>query len=212
MSIDEGAALEYRFKLPEYNGLRGKIGEQLARSFIRNQLAPKLVNDESWDYVLFSNNDHKQRVRTLKTKLFDFDNFRDDFLILGFYPKAKLLSKYASAIGILNRNHCVPDGLLLKLKRTGGYQRLWKKSCPSEARFRLKATADGNHYRLLTVEGALEIVEVKCGRSAKLMEKQKETYSDLIEKGFPLRMISVRIISFDLNKFLVEEHRYERFL
>jgi hypothetical protein len=102
--------------------------------------------------------------------------------------------------------------LILKLKKTGGHKRLQKKSYPPEARFRLKATEDGSRYKLPMVEGDLEVVEVKCGRSAKLMEKQKETYSDLIEKGVPLRMINVKIISFDLNKFLVEEHRYERFL
>lgn len=87
-----------------------------------------------------------------------------------------------------------------------------KKSCPSEARFHSKVTEDGRHYKLPTVEGDLEIVEVKCGRSARLMEKQKGTYNDLIEKSIPVRVISVKIISFDLNKFLVEEHRYERFL
>lgn len=204
--------MEYRFRPPEYNGLKGKIGEQLARSYIRNQLAPKLVNDEMWDYVLFSRNDYKQRARTWNRKLFSFDNFRDDFLMLGFYPKTKLLSKYASAVGILNRNHCIPDGLILKLKKTGGHQRLQRESCPSETRFRLKATEGGVHYKLPTVEGDLEIVEVKCGRSAKLIEKQKGTYNDLIEKGIPVRMINVKIISFDLNKFLIEEHRHERFL
>jgi len=204
--------LEYQFKRLEYNGLIGKIGEQLARSFIRNQLAPRLINDESWDYVLFSKNDYKQRARTRNTKLFSFDNFRDDFLILGFYPKTRLLSKYASAVGILNRNHCIPDGLILKLKKTGRCQRLQKRSCPYEASFRFKATENGSHYKLPTVEGDLEIVEVKCGQSARLIGKQKETYNDLIEKGVPLRMINVKIISFDLNKFLVEEHRYERFL
>jgi hypothetical protein len=62
------------------------------------------------------------------------------------------------------------------------------------------------------VDGDLEVVEVKCGRSAKLLDKQKETYSDLIAKGVPLRMIKVRIVSFDLNRFLVEERRYDRFL
>ena len=41
------------------------------------------------------------------------------------------------------------------------------------------------------VKGDLEIVEIKCERSAKLMKKQKETYNDLIWKGFPVRMVAV---------------------
>ena len=62
------------------------------------------------------------------------------------------------------------------------------------------------------VEGDLEIVEIKCGREAKLMEKQKKIYNDLIAKEVSLRMINVRIVSFDLNRFLIEEHKHERFL
>ena len=42
--------------------------------------------------------------------------------------------------------------------------------------------------------------------------KQKETYNNLIAKGIPLRMIEVRIVSFDSNRFLVEEHKHDRFL
>ncbi len=70
----------------------------------------------------------------------------------------------------------------------------------------------GDLLEFPVVDGNLEIVEIKCGRTAKLMIKQKTTYNDLIAKGIPLRMIKVRIVSFDLNQFLVEERKYERFL
>ena len=33
-----------------------------------------------------------------------------------------------------------------------------------------------------------------------------------VQKDVPLRLIKVRIVSFDLNRFLVEEHKYEKFL
>lgn len=55
------------------------------------------------------------------------------------------------------------------------------------------------------------MVEIKCGRSARLMSKPKETCSDLIARGIPLRRINVRIVSFDLNRFLVEEYLCDRF-
>lgn len=42
--------------------------------------------------------------------------------------------------------------------------------------------------------------------------QQRETYNNLIAKDVPLRMIKVRIVSFDLNKFLVEERKFETFL
>ncbi len=71
----------------------------------------------------------------------------------------------------------------------------------------------GEHVaKLPVVKGDLEIIEIKCGRNARLMDKQKETYNDLIAKNVPLRLIKVRIVSFDLNRFLVEEHKYEKFL
>ena len=205
--------MEYRFKRLEYNGLKGVIGERLARSFIRNKLAPKLVKEEGWSHVLLSHNDYKHHAWTWNTKLFDFDNFREDFIAHGFYPSMKLLSKYTFAVGLLNQNHCTPDGLLLKLRETGETKKLKESAWPSIAKLRIEESKKrGNIYELPTVEGDLEIVEIKCGRKAKLMNKQKETYNNLIAKDVPLRMIKVRIVSFDLNRYLVEEHKHERFL
>lgn len=205
--------MEYKFKTLEHNGLRGKIGEQVAKSFVRNVLAAKLVKEEQWDHVVLSNNDYKQRPRSSNTKLFTYDSFREDFVATGFSADTRLLSKYASTVSILERNHCTPDGLLLKMKETDKTRRVKESECRFSIRLHLKQLQrDGGCFILPVVDGDLEVVEVKCGRSAKLLDKQKETYNDLIAKGVPLRMIKVRIVSFDLNRFLVEERRYDRFL
>lgn len=205
--------MQYRFRHLEYNGLKGVIGEQLARSFVRNKLAPRLVKEEGWNHVVLSKNDYKQHAWTWNTKLFNFDYFREDFIKHGFYANMKLLSRYATAIGALEQNHCTPDGILLKLKETGKTKRLKKNTCSSIARLRIDdSLRDGNVLKLPTVEGDLEVVEIKCGRNARLMDKQKETYNYLIAKDVPLRLIKVKIVSFDLNRFLVEEHKYEKFL
>jgi hypothetical protein len=185
----------------------------VAKSFIRDSLAAKLMKEEQWNHVVLSNNDYKQHGRFRKTTLFSFDCFRDDFIAHGFSPDAKLLSKYANTVGVLNRNHCTPDGLLLKLTETGKTKRVKESECRPLARLRTRQfQRDGGCFVLPVVDGDLEIVEIKCGRSAKLLDKQKETYNDLIAKGVPLRMIKVRIVSFDLNRFLVEERRHDRFL
>lgn len=205
--------MEYRLRPLEHNSLKGLIGERLARSFVRDRLAPKLISEEKWDHVLLSNNDYKRHTWTWNTKLFSFDNYRDDFTIHGLYANTKLLSKYATAIGTLIQNHCTPDGLLFKLRETGRMKKLNEKNCSSIAG--LNATISGvcdGTFVFPVVEGDLEVVEIKCGRNARLMGKQKETYNDLIAKNIPLRMIKVRIVSFDLNRFLVEEHRFDRFL
>lgn len=205
--------MQYRFKQLEYNGLKGIIGEQLARSFVRNNLAPRLIREEEWDHVVLSRNDYKQHAWTWNTKLFKHDYFREDFIIHGFYADIKLLSKYTTTVGVLEQNHCTPDGILLKLKENGKTKSLKKHpSTPLSSKLRIDDSLKHKNSKLPIVGGDLEVVEIKCGRSAKLMDKQRRTYNDLIAKDVPLRMIKVRIISFDLNKFLVEEHRYEKFL
>ena len=205
--------MQYRFKTLEYNGLKGVIGEKLARSYIRNILAVKLIEEEKWNHIILSKNDYKKHAWTWNTKLFNFDYFREDFIIHGFYAKIKLLSKYATAINTLEKNHCTPDGILLKLRETGKTKILKEDACPANAKLKInRSLKHGNHIKLPTVEGDLEIIEIKCGRNAKLMDKQKRTYNDIIAKEIPLRLIKVRIDSFDLNRFLVEDHKYEKFL
>ncbi len=205
--------MQYRFKHLEYSGLKGIIGEQLARSFVRSDLAPKLMREEGWDHVVLSRNDYKRHAWTWNTKLFKHDHFIEDFIIHGFFANIKLLSKYTTAIGVLEQNHCTPDGILLKLKENGKTRSLKQHvRTPLIAKLRIGDSVRHENSRLPMVGGDLEIVEIKCGRNAKLMDKQRRTYNDLIAKDVPLRMIKVRIVSFDLNKFLVEEHRYEKFL
>jgi len=104
-------------------------------------------------------------------------------------------------------------GLLLKLRKTGKTRKLKEKYCPKVASLRIDALhKHGDVLEFPVVEGELEIMEIKCGRQAKLVSKQKETYNDLIAKGVPLRMIKVIIVSFDDNEFLVVDRKFERFL
>jgi hypothetical protein len=205
-------ALQYRFKLLEYNGLKGLIGEQLARSFFRSHLAPRLRDEEGWDHVVLSKNDYRYHKWTWNTKIFKHDHLREDFIVHGFYADRKLISKYAIAVGILEQNHCIPDGLLFKLRETGRKMKFRKDSLLSISRSRIDALKQGNVFIFPIVSGDLEIIEIKCGRKAKLADKQKKTYNDLIVKGVPLRLIKVRTVSFDLNRFLVEERKYENLL
>jgi hypothetical protein len=188
--------LEHRFQVPELNSLKGLIGEYLARSFIRNVLAFRLIETEKWDHIVFTKQFRNRRI-------FDFNSFREDFTFHGFHATSKLLSKYAIALGLLRKDHCKPDGLILKLRETG-YTK------PSRQSLLIPAGTKRvrNRNKRPTVDGDLEVVEIKCGRSARLMSKQKKTYSDLIAKGIPLRVIKVKIVSFDSNRFLVEESRF----
>lgn len=59
------------------------------------------------------------------------------------------------------------------------------------------------------VDGDSEVLEIKCGRNAKVIGKQKITHYNLIAEGIPLRVVEVRIASFDSNQFLIEERRFQ---
>ena len=208
--FDGGLCLEYRLKSLELNILKGMIGEHLARSFIRNTLAPRLAKEEKWDHVVFSRNGYKQSLKAWNEKLFNYDHFREDFYVHGFYANRQLLSKYAMVAGVLARNHCTPDGLLLKLREKGYKRKVWKNTRLLDGWLRSKSEKHNDVAEYAVVDGNMEIVEIKCGRNAKLMKKQKETYNDLVWKGVPLRMVEVRIVSFDRNKFLVQERKFEK--
>lgn len=197
----------------ELSGLKGTIGEYVAKSFIRNVLSPRLIEEERWSHVVLSKNYYKQQKRKKTEKLFSFDRFREDFMVHGFYANRKLLTRYAEVVNILFKNHCTPDGLLMKLRETGRMRRLKKSAYRSVTRPRVETSRkQRDALDLLVVQGDLEVVEVKCGHQARLMSKQKETYNNLIAKDVPLRMIKVKIISFDSNEFLVEEKKFERFI
>lgn len=201
--------MEYRLKSLELSILKGLIGEHLARSFIRNTLSPKLAQEEKWDHVVFIRNIYKQIIKAWNHKLFSYDNFREDFFVHGFYANRQLLSKYAMVVGVLARNHCTPDGLLLKLREKGGKRRVRKNTLLLDT-WLIKKPGRRDVSEYPVVDGELEVVEIKCGRNAKLMKKQKEIYNDLIWKDVPLRMVEVRIVSFDRNRFLVQERIFTR--
>ncbi|UCD96209.1 MAG: hypothetical protein JSV35_06870 [Candidatus Bathyarchaeota archaeon] len=200
----------YQFKQLEHNGLKGTIGEQLARRFIRHILTPKIVKEEGWSHVVYSRNDYKQHKKhTLlwTRKLFTFDEFREDFLLHGFYATQQLLTKYAQVVAVLIQNHCTPDGLLIKLKETGRKKKIDERTTRFLETRGLNCDEQRNTH-VPIVNGELEIIEVKSGRNPNLMDKQRQTYSDLIINGCPLRLIRVRIVSFDRNQFLVEESKF----
>ncbi|UCD26133.1 MAG: hypothetical protein JSV75_04310 [Candidatus Bathyarchaeota archaeon] len=159
----------------ELNILKGVIGEHLARRFIRNTLAPKLVKKEKWDHVVFSRNDYKQSLKTWNEKLFTYDHFREDFYVHGFYANRQLLSKYAMVVGVLARNHCTPDGLLLKLREKGSKRKVWKNTRLLDSWLKNKSKKRDDVTEYPVVDGDMEVIEIKCGRNAKLMKKQKET-------------------------------------
>ncbi len=198
--------LEHKLRQLDLNILKGIIGEHLARSFIRNKLAVQIIEEEGWSHVILDGSNYRQRYRKWKTGNFSFCDLREDFHRHGFYPSKRLVSKYANTLGILARSHCTPDGLLLKLLETGQVQTPGQEGCQ---RTLIVNTLTSGDNALPVVEGDLEVVEIKSGRSAKLVAKQKEAYNRLISRDVPVRIVRVKIVSFDMNSFLVEATKVE---
>lgn len=108
----------------------------------------------------------QKSARTWNKKLFSFERYREDFIVHGFYANMKLLTKYADVVGVLLQNHCTPDGLLLKLRKTGKTRKLKEKNCPKVAGLRIDAShKHGDVLEFPVVNGELEIVEIKCARA-----------------------------------------------
>jgi len=97
----------------------------------------------------------------------------------------------------------------LKLKETGYVQRAGREACQ---RTLVASAPTCGKNALPVVEGDLEVVEIKSGRNARLVAKQKEAYNLLISRDVPIRIVRVKIVSFDMNSFLVEATKVESLL
>ncbi len=97
------------------------------------------------------------------------------FLRKGIHPTPALQRKLKELSETLTN---VPDGFLFKLRKT------------SNPPF---------------VDGEIEVIEVKYGKTPRIHPSQKESYKAIIEKGYTLRLFYVRTISIDDNKFEIFE-------
>lgn len=195
---------EYCFKQPEWSNWKGRLCEELAMDYIREIFIPELRKREKWQHIFVMKQAIFRKVED-NVYFFDEEEAKRDFFLFGVYPSRKLLNKFTYISRALSLEHCFTDGLIVKLNETGKTKRLQdpisRLRLPPEIR-------DKDVTDLPIVDGKIEILEIKS-RKSPLRAKQKSVYNSLIMKGFPLRLFHVHMISFDENKFTVEERRVD---
>jgi hypothetical protein len=190
---------------------KGEITERLVRCYIKDVLIPKLEN-EGWFRVLYFENiplylamemfpvygqsylslsselakrPFKELTQNQRNYLRDkFGLIRSRFHEKNIHPCQELLNSLEKLCILLNHS---PDGFLLKTNKTGKKEVIVEKA-----------------REIPVVDGKIEVIEVKADKG-KLSRVQKEGYSYLSKKGYPLRLFHVRIISLDNNQFDVKE-------
>lgn len=192
---------------------KGRITEALVKSYISKEVIPKLKK-EGWDDVMLTEawfspekpqSDVPQHLR-LEWK------FEEKFLIAnGWFPAPKFLKRLQLLTKKCLEN--VPDGFLFKIKKAGKKPlndallqldlESWESWTILEEYWFNRSEHEDNE-QLDTVDGEIEIIEVKSGRS-NIPPQQKRSYGNALREGFVIRFFQVSIVSFERNEFDIEE-------
>jgi len=215
----------YSLPLLEFNNLKGQIAERVASSYIKQRVIPKMRR-EGWDRTYYRNHLFRPPEKELIIKDLVFDQ--------KVYPSQSFLLRMVILSEILEAHEVIPDGILFKLKTIGvkepdmtddvaiAYQiqgdpnpGLLKRAIErvkelSPEGSLLRSSPSGGIVIALKrsdplplVDGEPYPVEVKSGR-ATLLKKQVEVHQALLEMGFKILLIRVRILSLLGNEFLIK--------
>lgn len=185
---------------------KARIGERRVERYIKDSLILSL-KESGWDDVLFTpawakfNFTHFKNGTFLPERMF--------FIANGLFPTRNFLEKFERLTKLLEN---VPDGFLVKLKKTGRFKRLGNAlvELGLESRswdwygHKFDCSEHEKNERLLIVDGDIEIIEVKTDKS-NVPRHQIASYTRVVEKGYSLRFFHVNIISFEKNLFEVKE-------
>ncbi len=174
------------------------------------------MRNEGWDKSIFI-----QSTRPT------FPTAEEIFMNCEIFPCNELLLRMITLSNIIRNIGAVPDGIILKLKTIGtkepdmiegdvsAYQligepnpkllkkairQLWHRPLSSEKGVVITIKQSSS---LPIVDGEPIIVEIKLDK-AKLKEPQTKAYKALINKGFKIIIIRVKILSLIENKFILE--------
>ena len=101
--------MRFRFNSRELNGFKARLTERLIERYMEQHLIPQLRREEKWDFIVY----------LVVPWCSIGGSFRDEsafFLSNGVFPTRDLLRSFERVTKALNN---VPDGFLVKLKKTG---------------------------------------------------------------------------------------------
>jgi len=198
--------MRYSFHPRELNRWKARITERLVECYVNDVLVSKLKK-EGWDDVLYTShawfaypNEKIEFFKNLEIRL---------FIANRLFPTKEFLEGFKKLTRLLEN---VPDGFLIKLKKTGKTKSL--KEALQESGLSYHSWSFGG-YRfdrmehdenelLPVVNGEIEVIEIKSGKSV-LPPSQKRSYRNILQEGYVLRFFHVNIISFKNNDFEIEE-------
>ena len=204
--------IKYSFPMKEFLVWKGRIGERLVEHYIRNVLIPALKKKERYDDVIYSPAWFYAQTAWIK-------EFELKFLLSkGFVPTRMFLNDFKILTKTLENQ---PDGFLIKMRKTG------KNKSWQEALKILKGDTGSYSWRigfrdqvkkvfefdpsmrnkkdlLPIVEGDVEVVEIKTDKS-NLAPNQIMSYTNVLLRGYALRLFKVNIVSFEKNDYEIEE-------
>lgn len=207
-----GVLLKYSFQSKTFVNLKGEIAERLVRCYINDVLIPAL-HKTGWEKVVFTpftwfgDETEINENRPPYARIF-WRHEEKFFTRINVFPTQDFLSKFKCLTKLLKN---LPDGFLVKMKRTGNFKPLGEAleelkidRSWSEEDYEFNPDEHNEKESLPIVDGEIEVVEVKSGRS-NLPPHQKRSYGNFLEKGYVLRFFHVNIISFKRNEFEIEQ-------
>lgn len=200
------SAIEYSFNRKEMNNWKGRITERLIRCYIDDVLIPTL-RKQGWDDAIFA-----PQGDSMSEGSEMWSEMEVRFLVAnGLFPTRRFLTSFKKLTNLLEN---LPDGFLIKIKKTG----ITKPLKEAIKEFKLDGWSYHNEKGepifdysrfdkneiLPVVDGEIEVVEVKSDK-ATLPARQKRSYGNILREGYVLRFFHVNIVSFEKNEFEIEE-------
>jgi len=207
--------LKYSLHSKELNNWKARITERVVELYIQEKVISRLKK-EGWSDAIYTRGWFYQPIKDHKGDLLDLFEKREAkfFIANNLFPISRFLKNFEKLTKLLKN---IPDGFLVKWKETGRFKILRD----GLVEFGLDSYKNGGSWnfgennrflspehnmneRLSVVDGEVEVIEVKSGKS-NLPPHQKRSYNNIIREGYVLRFFQVNIVSFERNEFEIEQ-------
>ena len=199
--------MKYSFHAKELNNWKARITQRLIQCYIEDVLVQTL-KEQGWDDSIYTKGWFYEQTSWS-------EEFELKFLIANnLFPTMKFLNYFKKLTRLLKNE---PDGFLFKLK-IGKMEALdsalkeivreigssWYSGSWSWGSYMCDfSKVDAKKLRPI-LDGEIEVVEVKADKGA-LPPNQKRSYGNILREGYVLHFFQVSIVSFEKNKFEIEE-------
>jgi hypothetical protein len=204
--------MKYSFNRSDFRNLIGSVGERLVQRYIEESIIPTLL--QNWDAAIFTSawfgDDIEANKNVPSCERIYWRREEKFFISHGFCPTRKFLEKFRLLTKLLENS---PDGFLVMIKKTNTFKTL--KDALEELQLSktiqwsygsntFDRSKHNDNERLAVVDGEIEVVEVKSGKS-NLPTHQQKSYRSILKEGFQLRFFHVDVSSMAKNEFEIQE-------